>query len=136
MVLLVMYQIFFSKEKLDNLIANFWLDVQIDYTWKAFPDRNWNELWEKHFFEAIVVDSKCIVYSSFHRIEDEYLYPIIINPKMAFGMGHHQTTYLMLHEIFAMSFTRKAVLDIGCGTAVLAIWASMRRAKSLVAIGC
>lgn len=124
----------FSVAKIDFLIANVWFDATIDYRFNIIEDRNWNEEWEKHFFEPIVIDTTCIVHSSFHQIAEDYPYRIVIDPKMAFGTGHHQTTHLMLQAILAMNIEGKTVLDMGCGTAVLAILASMRGAKSVQAI--
>ncbi len=124
----------FSVEKIDNLIRNFWLDAKIGYSFKEIEDKNWNEEWEKHYFQPIVFEDKCIIHSSFHQPEGEYDYRILIDPKMAFGTGHHQTTGLILKEILSMDLQDKSVLDMGCGTAVLAILASMRGARSLTAI--
>ncbi|MDO5665445.1 MAG: 50S ribosomal protein L11 methyltransferase [Bacteroidia bacterium] len=124
----------FSVSKVDDLLRNFLLDVKIDYSFKVIDDVNWNEEWEKHYFQPIVFENKCIIHSSFHQPEGEYDYRILIDPKMSFGTGHHQTTGLILKEILSMSFFNKTVLDMGCGTAVLAILASMRGAREIAAI--
>lgn len=124
----------FFVEKVDDLLLNFWLDSKIDYSFKEIEDKNWNEEWEKHYFEPIVFEDKCIIHSSFHKPEGDYNYRILIDPKMAFGTGHHQTTGLILKEILSMSLQDKSVLDMGCGTAILAILASMRGADPVVAI--
>lgn len=124
----------FSVEKLDWLIQHFYLDARIGYTFKKLEDKNWNEEWEKNYFNPIVIDDKCIIHSSFHKPEGEYGYRILIDPKMAFGTGHHQTTGLILREILTMDLQQKSVLDMGCGTAVLAILASMRGAQRVVAV--
>lgn len=124
----------FSVEKLDNLLRNFILDAEIDYSFKTIEDKNWNEEWEKHYFQPIVIEKSCIIHSSFHKPEGEYSYRILIDPKMAFGTGHHQTTGLILRKILSMDLHGKSVLDMGCGTAVLAILASMRGANPIIAI--
>lgn len=124
----------FSCEKIDDLLQDFLLDAEIDYSFKTIEDKNWNEEWEKHYFQPIVFENKCIIHSSFHQPEGEYDYRILIDPKMAFGTGHHQTTGLILKEILSMDLQNKSVLDMGCGTAVLAILASMRDADPITAI--
>lgn len=124
----------FSIEKIDVLLRNFLLDAKIDYSFKTIEDKNWNEEWEKHYFQPIVFEGKCIIHSSFHQPEGDYDYRILIDPKMAFGTGHHQTTGLILREILSMDLQDRSVLDMGCGTAVLAILASMRGANPITAI--
>jgi ribosomal protein L11 methyltransferase len=124
----------FSEEALKTVLADFPMEVEISYSFQEIEDKNWNEEWEKHYFNPIVIDNRCCIHSSFHQPEDEFQYRILIDPKMAFGTGHHQTTLLMLKEILSMDFTGKSVLDMGCGTAVLAILASMRGANPITAI--
>ena len=91
---------------------------------------NWNEQWEKSF-EPVVVGEECIVRAEFHRPDKHYPYEIVITPKMSFGTGHHATTWLMLHAQLSLDHQGKAVMDAGCGTAILAIMACMRGAKSV-----
>ncbi len=95
---------------------------------------DWNAEWEKHYFEPIVIDDQCVIHSSFHTNLPHCKYDIIIDPKMAFGTGHHQTTSLILTELLSMNLREKALLDMGCGTAVLAILASMRGANPITAV--
>ena len=85
--------------------------------------QNWNEEWEKSI-DPIIVDDKCVVRAEFHKIEKKYPYEIVITPKMSFGTGHHQTTYLMLKSQMKMDHRGKRVMDAGCGTAILSIMAS------------
>ncbi len=124
----------YDEEALKDLIENFPLDAQVDYEVKDIEDQNWNEEWEKNYFSPIVLEDQCVIKSSFHKDVPDAKYTIIINPKMAFGTGHHQTTILMLQEILKRDFTGQSVLDMGCGTAILAILASMRGAKDVLAI--
>ncbi len=125
----------FSQEKIDNIISNFELDSEITYKFIDVEDKNWNEEWEKNYFQPIIIDNRLIIHSSFHEVQpDNYDYRILIDPKMAFGTGHHQTTGLILQEILDMDVTDIKVLDMGCGTAVLGILAKMRDAESVVAI--
>lgn len=124
----------FSTDVIDDLIDNFPFDFKISYTFKEMENKNWNEEWEKNFFEPIVFEDRCIIRSSFHDVKEKYEYQILIDPKMAFGTGHHQTTRLMIKHIMSNDFEGKTVLDMGCGTAVLSILASMKGAKHIMAI--
>lgn len=124
----------YDAEALSQVIADFPLDTAISYEVKEIEDRNWNEEWEKNYFSPIILEDQCVIKSSFHKDVPDAKYTIVINPKMAFGTGHHQTTILMMREILKRDFTGQRVLDMGCGTAILAILASMRGAKDVVAI--
>lgn len=109
-------------------------DTSITFTTCEMEDKNWNEEWEKHFFEPIVVDSRCVIHSTFHKDYPKADFDIIINPQMAFGTGHHQTTRLIISYLLDIDLQGKTVLDMGCGTSILAILASMRGAEKLTAI--
>jgi len=95
------------------------------YEIKEIPAQNWNQQWESNF-EPVIVDSRCIVKAPFHKIEQKFEYEIIIEPKMSFGTGHHETTQLMLSEILDTDCRGKSVVDCGCGTGVLAILAKKK----------
>ncbi len=106
--------------------------VTISYTHKEMPNINWNEEWEKNF-SPINIENKVSIRAEFH--ENQNLpHEIIIQPKMSFGTGHHATTYLMIQQMLDMDFANKKVLDMGCGTSVLAIFAKQRGAGHTVAI--
>ncbi|GIM50303.1 50S ribosomal protein L11 methyltransferase [Capnocytophaga stomatis] len=107
-------------------------EFKISYTFKTIEQINWNEEWEKNF-NPIVVDDICTVRAPFHELPST-LYDIIIEPKMSFGTGHHETTYMMLQFLLSTDLKGKKVLDMGCGTSVLAIMAEKRGAKSITAI--
>ena len=92
--------------------------------------QNWNEEWEKNV-EPIIVDDQCLIRAEFHKIEKKYPYEIIITPKMSFGTGHHQTTYLMIKGQLSMEHAQKKVMDAGCGTAILSIMASKLGASQI-----
>ena len=131
----------FSEEKLKDMLLllsidmkDLLKDVNIEYEFNLLEEKNWNTEWEKNYFKPLVVSDKCLVRSTFHVIDKQYDYEITIDPKMAFGTGHHQTTYLMLQEILNLELKNCSVLDIGCGTAVLAILASKMGATEIVAI--
>lgn len=124
----------FDESSLKQLIADYPIEVAVSYEIITVASKNWNEEWEKHYFEPIVIGDECVIHSSFHKNVPEAKYDIIIDPKMAFGTGHHETTSLVIGEILKMDLSNKKVLDMGCGTAVLAILAAMRGATELLAI--
>jgi len=124
----------FDENKVKELLADFPFEASINYKYNQIESKNWNEEWEKHFFEPIVIGNECVIHSSFHQNVPKATYDIIIDPKMAFGTGHHETTSLVIGELLKMDLEGKKVLDMGCGTAVLAILASMRGAIDIVAI--
>jgi Ribosomal protein L11 methylase len=124
----------FDELKLKNLLADFPFEASIDYKITQIESKNWNEEWEKHYFEPIVIGNDCVIHSSFHKDVPKAKYDIVIDPKMAFGTGHHETTSLVIGQLLQMELEGKTVLDMGCGTAVLAILAAMRGARDLVAI--
>lgn len=107
-------------------------EFKITYSYDQIEQTNWNEEWEKNF-NPIVVDNMCAVRAPFHDKFDTK-YDIIIEPKMSFGTGHHETTHMMIQHILKNDFEGKTVLDMGCGTAVLAILAELKGAKPLDAI--
>jgi ribosomal protein L11 methyltransferase len=107
-------------------------EFEITYNTKTIEQVNWNAEWEKNF-TPIVVSDNCRVRAPFHDKGNEE-YDIIIEPKMSFGTGHHATTHMMIQHILKDDFIGKKVLDMGCGTAVLAILAEMRGAGPLDAI--
>ncbi|HRI27735.1 MAG TPA: 50S ribosomal protein L11 methyltransferase [Chitinophagales bacterium] len=96
-------------------------------------EKNWNEEWEKNF-EPITVDDQILVRAPFHPIDPTLPFVITIEPKMAFGTGHHETTWLMLHRLLQLEVSGKAVFDFGCGTGILAIMAAKKGASHVVAI--
>lgn len=125
----------YREEALHEALTDFPMSgTTITFTAKEMEDKNWNEEWEKNFFEPIVVDNRCVIHSTFHKDYPKATYDIIINPQMAFGTGHHQTTRLIISYLLDIDLQGKTVLDMGCGTSILAILASMRGASSLTAI--
>lgn len=126
----------FSAESLKQMAEDNELSSD-DYSVEEVEDKDWNEEWEKNYFQPIVVDggeSKCVIHSSFHTDVPEAEYDIVINPKMSFGTGHHETTSSMLRWILSDSMQGKKVLDMGCGTAVLGILAKMRGADYVLGV--
>ncbi|UJF30049.1 50S ribosomal protein L11 methyltransferase [Kaistella sp. 97-N-M2] len=107
-------------------------DIKISYSFQEMPNINWNEEWEKNF-SPINIEGKVSIRAEFH--ENQNLpHEIIIQPKMSFGTGHHATTYLMIQQMLDLDFQNKSVLDMGCGTSVLAIFAKQQGAGKTVAI--
>lgn len=128
-------QSLFDENALKEIIANFPIpDTEITYTITEPEDKDWNEEWEKNFFQPIVIDNKCVIHSTFHKDYPKAEYDIVINPQMAFGTGHHETTSSILGELLDADLKGKSVLDMGCGTSILAILASMRGADPVTAI--
>lgn len=107
-------------------------EFTVHFTFKEIEQVNWNEEWEKNF-SPIEVDGKCLVRAPFHS-KKESEFEIIIEPKMSFGTGHHETTFMMLQFMLENDFKDKKVLDMGCGTAVLAILAEKKGASKIDAI--
>ena len=104
----------------------------ISHRFQEIEQENWNATWESNF-KPIIVQDTCVVRAPFHE-KSEAEFDIVIEPKMSFGNGHHETTHMMLQHILAHDFSGKSVLDMGCGTGVLAILAAMKGAKSIDAI--
>lgn len=124
----------FDKAALDAIISSATFEEKVSYETNTIADKNWNEEWEKNYFQPINVDNKCVIHSTFHTDYPEVEYEIIIDPKMAFGTGHHATTSQMVSGTLEMDLKGKSVLDMGCGTGVLAMLAAMKGATPILAI--
>ena len=128
-------QSLFDEEALKEMVENFPLpDTEISYEIKEAEDKDWNEEWEKNLFQPIVIGDRCCIHSTFHKDTPQTEYEILINPQMAFGTGHHETTSSIICELLDADLEGKSVLDMGCGTSILAILASMRGANTVTAI--
>jgi len=95
--------------------------------------KNWNSIWESSF-DPVVISDECRIRATFHKVDQEREFDIILDPKMAFGTGHHDTTFLMMQSLLSMSLERKTVLDVGCGTSILSILSEKKSALSICAI--
>ena len=125
----------FEEEALKAELENFPVpDAKISYQYVEAEDKDWNEEWEKNFFQPIIIEDQCVIHSTFHQNIPQATYDIIINPQMAFGTGHHETTSLIITELLETELQGKALLDMGCGTSILAILARMRGAAPCTAI--
>jgi len=123
----------FNQEKLDNELVAYKDMFSFSYEIVLIPQKNWNEVWESNF-EPIEIKDQIFVRATFHQLKPEFPYEIVIDPKMAFGTGHHQTTSMMLELMLENDFEDKKVLDMGCGTGILAIMASKLKGTIITAI--
>ena len=125
----------YDEEAIQNIISDFPMsDTTITYTVQEQEDKDWNEEWEKNFFQPIVIGNRCVIHSTFHKDIPEMEYDILINPQMSFGTGHHETTTLIVSRLLETELKGKSVLDMGCGTSILAILAAKRGASPITAI--
>ena len=123
-----------SKDAVDNVILNFPMDTNIRVKEELVEGRDWNAEWEKNYFQPIVVGDECVIHSTFHHDIPKVKYDIVIDPKMAFGTGHHATTAQVIESILAIDMRGRTLIDMGTGTAILSILAAMRGATSVTAI--
>lgn len=124
----------YDADALAATLADFPFHCKIAVKAETIEGRDWNEEWERHYFQPIVVGNKCVVHSSFHTDIPAAEYDIVIDPKMAFGTGHHATTSLILSRLLEMDLDGRSLIDMGTGTGILAILAAMRGAKPVTAI--
>jgi ribosomal protein L11 methyltransferase len=104
------------------------------YSIDIIKPKNWNEEWEKNYFQPILIGNECLIKSSFHKTDIQAKYEIIIDPKMSFGTGHHETTSMMAEYLLEIDLKDKVVMDMGTGTGILGILASMIGCKSVIGI--
>ena len=102
---------------------------------EVIKDQNWNAVWESNY-DPVLINEKVYIRAPFHESKDDVEYEIVINPKMAFGTAHHETTALMIEYLLEMKsvIKSKTVLDMGCGTGVLAILSKLEGAGEITAI--
>lgn len=123
---------FWNENILDDVYILGNEEFKISYEFEEIEQVNWNEEWEKNF-TPIDVDGKCYVRAPFHE-KSNAEYEIVIEPKMSFGTGHHETTHMMIQHLLETDLVGKKTLDMGCGTAILAILAEMKGAQPIDAI--
>lgn len=124
----------YDRDALDRVIDGFPMPTTIQTKDTLVEGRDWNAEWEKNYFKPIVVGDECVIHSSFHKDIPECRYDILIDPKMAFGTGHHATTTLILRRLLSTDLSGLKIVDMGTGTGILAILASMRGAAGVDAI--
>ena len=117
------------KEELEPILDSF----HVTYKFSLVPQRNWNEDWEKHY-DPVLISDKCFIRAPFHPPLEGIKFEIIIEPKMSFGTAHHETTSMMIELMMESEFTGRKVLDMGCGTGVLAIFARKLGATDILAV--
>ncbi len=120
----------------ENLVTHcpFYTRHAGDFNWTSatIEETNWNDLWESNFEPVYTKD--CCIRAPFHKKPENILYDIVIEPKMSFGTGHHETTSMIVETMLTVNLEGKKVLDMGCGTGVLAILAALRKASSIDAV--
>ncbi|MFT7899650.1 50S ribosomal protein L11 methyltransferase [Tenacibaculum ascidiaceicola] len=121
-----------NKDILNNVFVLNSEEFSIHYKHKEIEQTNWNEEWEKNF-NPIQVDDLVSIRAPFHE-NPNLKYDIVIEPKMSFGTGHHETTHMMVQHLINLDVANKKVLDMGCGTGILAIFAEMKGAQPIDAI--
>ncbi|HHH49716.1 MAG TPA: 50S ribosomal protein L11 methyltransferase [Saprospiraceae bacterium] len=122
-----------DSASLEKQLAEWKQNFEFSYTKELIKSQNWNAKWEADF-KPIVVGNFCGIRADFHQPLSQVKHEIVIQPKMAFGTGHHETTYMMLETMSDLDFRHKKVFDYGCGTGILAILAERLGAKSILAI--
>ena len=122
----------FDKAEVSAILARYADQTAVSSSYEKIEKQNWNEEWEKSY-EPIMVEDQCLIRASFHKIDKKFPYEITITPKMSFGTGHHQTTYLMVKNQLSIDHEGKRVMDAGCGTAILSVMACKRGAREVEA---
>ncbi len=115
---------------IDDLAA---LGMKVQYMFHECVEQNWNKEWEKKF-DPVVIDEKVLIRAPFHHSDNDLPCTIIIEPKMSFGTGHHHTTRLMIEAMINLELEGRRILDMGCGTGVLGIYACSRGATSVLGV--
>ncbi|NOR74053.1 MAG: 50S ribosomal protein L11 methyltransferase [Draconibacterium sp.] len=124
----------FEEEKINFVLNEFRKEFTFTVANELIKSKNWNEVWEKNYFKPLVIANECVIRAPFHTEYPKAKYEIIIEPNMAFGTGNHETTSLVIESILENNMEGKLVLDMGCGTGILGILASMKGAKKITAI--
>lgn len=124
----------YSADNVEEILAVFSGDFKFNVKNEFIADQNWNEEWEKNYFKPLVIGGECMIRAPFHTEYPKTKYEIVIEPNMAFGTGNHETTATIIESILQNELSGKTILDMGCGTGILSILASMKGAKHITAI--
>ncbi|HMG16773.1 MAG TPA: 50S ribosomal protein L11 methyltransferase [Saprospiraceae bacterium] len=118
-------------EELHNTIRDILAERNLYFTIEIIPYQNWNSVWESNF-QSIQIGNYVGVRADFHPVNNDVQFDLVINPKMAFGTGHHETTWQVLEMMHKIDFTAKKILDYGCGTGILGILALKSNAALVI----
>lgn len=124
----------YSPEAVNGALEQLPFEVEAETSSVIVEGQDWNSEWEKHYFQPIVVGERCVIHSSFHKDVPKAEYDIVIDPKMAFGTGHHATTSQVISALLDLNLEGKTVIDMGTGTGILAILCAMRGAANVTGI--
>lgn len=124
----------FNINAVNEIINNFPFDCSVSFSKELIEGQDWNHEWEKNYFKPIVIEDRVVIHSSFHHNPPEAQYTILIDPKMAFGTGHHATTSMMVSHLLNIDLKGKYIIDMGTGTGILAILSIMLGAQKAIGI--
>ncbi len=124
----------FSLISFDKVLSAYEDNFDFLFDSEIIKEQNWNKEWEKNYFEPLVIGEKCMIRAPFHTEYPHADYEIVIEPNMAFGTGNHETTATIIESILQNDLTGQTILDMGCGTGILSILASMKGAEHITAI--
>lgn len=119
----------YDEHTLANVKNLYDFTSELTFSSELIIGEDWNAEWEKHYFKPLVIANDCVIHSTFHKDYPKCKYDITIDPKMAFGTGHHETTTLMITQLMRSELKGKSILDMGTGTGILAILSSMLGAE-------
>ena len=124
----------FQKDLINEAVSQYDFTSKITWNDEFIEGRDWNEEWEKNFFKPMVIANRCVIHSTFHTDYPKLEYDITIDPKMAFGTGHHSTTNLIVTELLSMNLGNQKIIDMGTGTGILSIVSVLHGAESAIGI--
>lgn len=124
----------YDADQVKGIVADFPIPARISFSTSLVEGKDWNEEWEKNYFQPIIIDGRCVIHSTFHKDVPAAEYDIVIDPKMSFGTGHHATTSMMLRHLLGADLKGKRIIDMGTGTGILSILAKMRGAGEVYGI--
>ena len=124
----------YNPVEINNALAQYPFAAALEVSSKFIEGKDWNAEWEKNYFKPIVIGSECVIHSTFHTDVPPAKYDIVIDPKMAFGTGHHATTSQVIEALLNLEMAGKNVTDMGTGTAILSILCAMRGANHVTGV--